>query len=149
MLAKTLNRVSPSSKIFLVDTFQGVVKAGKMDTQYKGGEHSDTTQETVQALMISLTIHNVQLFKGIYPDEVLINPENGLRLCHIDVDTYQSAKEVMNQVWPMINKGGAVVFDDYGFWGCDGVTRFCNEVQLKDAIFLYNLNGHAIFIKTG
>jgi len=33
--------------IYLCDTFKGVVKAGALDTAYKGGEHADTSKETV------------------------------------------------------------------------------------------------------
>jgi O-methyltransferase len=44
--------------------------------------------------------------------------------------------------------GGFVVFDDYGFKGCEGVTRFVNEQRLKpDRLVLHNLSGHAIAIK--
>jgi hypothetical protein len=41
-----------------------------------------------------------------------------------------------------------VVFDDYGMRGTEGVQRFVNEWRgREDLTFLYNLNGHAIFIK--
>ena len=46
--------------------------------------------------------------------------------------------------------GGLIVLDDYGFKGCEGVTRFVNEQRLKpDRLVLHNLNGHAVAIKTG
>jgi O-methyltransferase len=92
-------------------------------------------------------LKNVRVFEGIYPEEVFLPNEIKLRLCHIDVDTYQSAKDIFIHVWPKINKGGCVVFDDYGFWGCEGVTALCNELNLSDGVFIYNLNGHALFIK--
>jgi O-methyltransferase len=41
-----------------------------------------------------------------------------------------------------------MVFDDYGFQGCNGVTRIINEGRrIKDRITIHNLNGHAILIK--
>lgn len=42
-----------------------------------------------------------------------------------------------------------MVFDDYGFLGCEGVTRFCDEFRAcPGLVFLHNLNGHAVFVKT-
>ena len=43
--------------------------------------------------------------------------------------------------------GGATVFDDYGFHGCEGVTRMVNAIRERDAAVIYNLNGHAIVLK--
>lgn len=34
--------------IYLADTFEGVVKVSRKDTFYKGGEHNDTSEETVK-----------------------------------------------------------------------------------------------------
>jgi hypothetical protein len=41
-----------------------------------------------------------------------------------------------------------MVFDDYGFRQCDGITRIVEEARaMKDCIAVYNLNGHAILVK--
>lgn len=148
ILGKALNLVSPNAQTYLVDTFEGVVKAGEKDTEYKGGEHADTSIETVKSLIEALKIDNVNVLTGIFPNTVNIDSNTKLRLCHIDVDTYDSAKDIFNYVWSMIEVGGCVVFDDYGFWGCEGVTKLCNELSPENASFIYNINGHAIFIKT-
>jgi O-methyltransferase len=45
---------------------------------------------------------------------------------------------------------GIVVFDDYGFFGCEGVTAFVDR-ELRGQprqIVLHNLNGHAVVVKT-
>jgi hypothetical protein len=41
--------------------------------------------------------------------------------------------------------GAAAIFDDYGFEGCEGVTRFVES--LKVGTLIHNLNGHAVIIK--
>ena len=71
-----------------------------------------------------------------------------IKLCHIDVDTYLSAKEIFDYAWPKIPVGGIVVFDDYGFWTCEGVTKYFNALDLKDGRKIHNLNGHGIIVKT-
>ena len=61
---------------------------------------------------------------------------------------YQSAQDVLSWVWPRLSIGGIVVFDDYGFRGCDGIARLVNEERQKnDRVFIHNLNGHAVLIK--
>lgn len=150
LIASALRNISTNSKVFLVDTFEGVVKAGEYDTTYKGGEHADTSVSIVGRLIEKLDLNNTKIVKGIFPDEVNLNAElSKIRLCHIDVDTYQSAKDVFEAIWPQIEIGGFVVFDDYGFWGCEGVTVLCNELQqqITNGSFIHNLNGHGIFIK--
>jgi len=69
-------------------------------------------------------------------------------LCHIDVDTYDSAKDIVEWVWPRLSVGGAVVFDDYGFVRCEGVTKLVNELSSdNDKLFIHNLNGHGLIFK--
>lgn len=149
ILAKSAQLYSPC-KLYLADTFKGVVKAGKKDTIYKGGEHSDTSLSIVKNLLKKLKISNAELLTGIFPSEISLPKfpkKSSIKLCHIDVDTYQSAKEIFMNIWPNITKGGAVIFDDYGFWGCEGITTLCNEISVVDGTFIHNLNGHGIFIK--
>jgi O-methyltransferase len=139
-----------NAKVYLADTFTGVVKASAEDTNYKGGEHADTNIDLVMDLINQLQLTNVEILKGIFPDEVNLNNVGTnlkIKLCHIDVDTYTSAKDIFDYVWPYMVKGGAVIFDDYGFWGCEGITKLCNDIKLHDSSFIHNINGHAIFIK--
>jgi len=148
ILCKALETVDQKAKVHLVDTFGGVVKSGEKDTRYKGGEHSDTSVELVNEFLGSINAKNYTVFKGIFPEEITI-PVNEMkyRLYHIDVDTYDSAKDSFEAIWPYMEIGGAVIFDDYGFWGCEGVTEFCNSLDLSDGVVLYNLNGHLLIIK--
>ncbi len=47
-----------------------------------------------------------------------------------------------------MSPGAVVVFDDYGFATCPGVTTFVNEQRDRsDGFFFHNLNGHAILVK--
>jgi len=141
-------RDQKGTRVFLADTFSGVVKTSEKDTLYRGGEHADTSEQIVLDLANQLSLNNIEILKGIYPDDHSLRLKGlKIRLCHIDVDAHDSAKHVLDDVWPIIVPGGMVVFDDYGFWGCEGVTRLCNSLQLSDATYIANLNGHQILIK--
>lgn len=149
LMAGTAVQYGLDCKVFLADTFQGVVKAGGKDTKYTGGEHADTSVPTVEQLIQQLGLKNCELLQGVFPEQG--GPRIGnrkFRLCHIDVDVYNSARDVNEWVWPRLVPGGVVVYDDYGFEPCIGVTRYVNEQYgLPDRLVLHNLNGHAVVIK--
>jgi O-methyltransferase len=135
--------------IYLADTFTGVVKAGENDPRYKGGEHSDTSLQTVESLLLELGLSaQTRLLQGIFPEDTSGSIPGKLAMVHCDVDVYESCKDVTEWCLPRLSVGGVLVFDDYGFSGCEGVTEYCNELRAHDSLrFVYNLNGHAIFIR--
>lgn len=151
LIAKRASIVGIYDPVYLCDTFEGVVNArGNSDTAYRGGEHSDTSPEVVEKLLRRLDIGGVRILKGVFPEQTasLIPRNEKFRLCHIDVDSYQSAKDVMNWVWPRLVPCGVVVFDDYGFCGCEGVKALINEQMHEPGrLVIHNLNGHAIVVK--
>jgi O-methyltransferase len=137
-------------KVYACDTFSGVVKAGDEDPDYVGGEHADTSRHSVEELFYqTLKLDNVEILTGIFPEDTGDQVDNlKFRLCHIDVDVYQSAKDVTEWIWERLVPGGMIVYDDYGWDTTPGIARYVNsQLQLKDRIVLHNLNGHAIVIK--
>jgi len=149
LMARKAQECGITDNVYLCDTFTGVVKAGEMDETYGGGEHDDTSPEVVEELARNMQLMNVEILQGIFPDETEHEVEDlTFRMCHIDVDVYQSAKEVSEWVWDRLVPGGIVVYDDYGFQACDGILKCVEEQRhLKDRIVLHNLNGHAVVIK--
>lgn len=149
ILATALQRTKPNETIYLCDTFSGVVKAGLQDAVYRGGEHANTSRELVADLLRKRNITNAQLLQGIFPDETGARVvARSIALCHVDVDVFESAKDIVEWTVPRLSAGGALVFDDYGFATCVGITRLVNDLKSTgDWTAIYNLNGHAILIK--
>jgi O-methyltransferase len=135
--------------VYLCDTWAGVVKTGAVDTYYHDGKHDDASPDVVERLAAQLGLRNVELLQGVFPEETGDRiADRTFRLCHCDVDVYQSASDVLEWVWPRLSRGGAVVFDDYGFPACPGVTKLVDEQRLReDRLVLHNLNGHGILVK--
>ena len=126
------------------------VSAGEKDTYYKGGEHSNTSVELVRGFLDEMGLAWVELLPGTFPEETGKAVEDlRFALAHIDVDVYQSARDAFQWVWPRLVDGGLVVFDDYGFYGCEGVTEFVNELMEKypDLPVLPNLSGQSVVVK--
>jgi O-methyltransferase len=149
LIARRCKLVGIDHPVHLCDTFKGVVKAGPRDTVYLGGEHSDTNQGAVLRLIRSLNLDQVNILQGIFPEDSghLIG-DRRFRFCHIDVDVYDSARDILDWLWPRVVPGGIVVYDDYGFHSCVGITQMVNEERAKnDRLVIHNLNGHGIVIK--
>jgi O-methyltransferase len=92
-----------------------------------------------------------EIIKGIFPDDCLARM-NDRQFCfvHIDVDVYQSARDIVAYVWPKMPVGALAVFDDYGFESCDGVAKLVDGYRSRpDMLVIHNLNGHAIIAKIG
>jgi O-methyltransferase len=93
----------------------------------------------------------VEIRQGIFPEETghLIAGQK-FRFCHIDVDVYESARDIVEWVWPRMLPGGIVVFDDYAFYVCGGITQLVNEYRASaDRLIIHNLNGHGLMVKKG
>jgi O-methyltransferase len=149
LIAEAARISGVSEPIYLCDTFSGVVNAGDMDTRYKGGEHSDTSADTVKQLAQSMNLTSVQVLQGIFPTATGDSVGDAFRFVHLDLDVYESTRQSLDFLWPRLVVGGIVVFDDYGTHGCEGVTRLVNETSIRgDCTFIHNANGHGILIKT-
>ncbi|TVQ22799.1 MAG: methyltransferase [Spirochaetaceae bacterium] len=143
-------RTVPARRVYLADTFAGVVKATERDTYYRGGEHANTSADIVRDLLASVGAPGVEILEGVFPDQTGA-AVSGRRfaLCHIDVDVYQSAKDCFEWAWPRMEAGGVVVFDDFGFYGCEGVTSFVAEIAGQGLTVVPSLSGQAIVTRAG
>jgi len=149
IVGRKLALLNSTVDFYLADTFTGVAKATDKDGSYFGGEHSDTSEEIVAVLLKDNYTH-YKILKGIFPEETahVISSTQKFGYCHIDVDVYQSAKDIVDWIWEKMIVGGIIVFDDYGFKTCSGITTYVNEQKTKtDRTIIHNLNGHAIMIK--
>lgn len=149
LLAARANRLGLDETIYLCDTWQGVAKTGDVDIYYRDGKHDDASPEIVAKLITGMGLSNVELLEGVFPEDTADRISDAtFRLCHCDVDVYESAKGVVEWVWPRLASGGVVVFDDYGFPACPGVTKLVDEQRMRDdRLVLHNLNGHGLIVK--
>jgi O-methyltransferase len=151
LIAKRAQLCGLDAPVYLCDTFAGVVKAGPNDSDYRGGEHADTTRDIVEALAAWMELPNIHILEGVFPEDTGVAVEDEtFRFCHIDVDVYQSAREVVEWIDERMVSGGIYVYDDYGNPGTAGITRWVDEERKRpDRIVIYNLNAHAVVVKTG
>ncbi len=147
LIAHKAKLCSIPDPVYLCDTFAGLVKAGPEDKgHYSGGEYS-VTRQYVEELAGRFHLDNVRILSGVFPEDTAKDVSvQQFRLCHIDVDVYGSARDVLDWVWPKMVVGGMVVYDDYGF--CAGVLKHVEDQRDKsDRLVIHNLNGHAVIVK--
>jgi O-methyltransferase len=151
VIAKSASLTGIRDPVYLCDTFHGVPKAGERDPVYRGGEHADTSRSIVEDLLSRVGVGNATIVPGVFPEESGGKvPSTRFRLAHVDVDTYQSAKDCVEHLWPKLSAGGVVVFDDYGFDGLRGVREYADELRGRpNRLFVHNLNGHGLLVKLG
>ncbi|ADB53873.1 TylF/MycF/NovP-related O-methyltransferase [Conexibacter woesei] len=149
LMASRAKRLGITDSVYLCDTWTGVVKTSAVDTYYRDGRHDDTSRPIVEQLVSRMALDNVRLLQGMFPEETADQVTDGtFRLCHIDVDVYQSAKDVLEWAWPKLSPGGVVVFDDYGCPATPGVTKLVDEQRMHDdRLVIHNLNGHGLVLK--
>jgi O-methyltransferase len=149
LMAARATQIGIDDPVYLCDTWEGVVKTGAVDTYYHDGKHSDASRTIVEGLVRRLDLDDVVCLEGVFPDDTGVQIDDRIfRLCHIDVDVYRSASDVFDWVWPRLSTQGVVVFDDYGFPACPGVTQFVDEQRMReDRLVLHNLNGHGLVVK--
>lgn len=150
LLCERASQLGGKKQVWLCDTFTGVVKTGDKDSTYKGGEHADADAIGVATFLNRRDLWNYVIAEGVFPDETGgILEETQFCFAHIDVDAYQSAKDSFEFIAPRMPPGGIVVFDDYRWPACDGITALVEELKRDQGwVFVHTVPWHAVFVKT-
>lgn len=95
-------------KLYLYDTFTGIpVSDPAMGDSHRVGDFGDTSFEVVRA-----AIPDAVICKGTFPGTLV--PMGPISFVHCDCDQYQSVKDTIRTLVPLMLDGGIIVFDDYG-----------------------------------
>jgi O-methyltransferase len=135
---------APKRKVRAFDTFEGLPYKSEYD--WHGiGTMASSYDECVQLFK---DINNVTLYKGVMP-KTFIGLENSIiSVAHIDVDQYQSVKEVLEWVYPRVHLGGYIIIDDYNCGACKG-AKIATDNFFKDKPekMLYGPDPQVWFVK--
>jgi hypothetical protein len=119
--------------IYLYDTFTGIPWKDEIDA-HPIGDFGDTSADAVRAAIPYATV-----LEGTFPYTLV---EMGpIAFVHLDVDQYRSYMDCLRVLVPMMVKGGAMVFDDYGH--LHGATVAVDEFFGKDRV-LINTHIHSV-----
>lgn len=134
--------------IYACDTFSGVAKTSDKDTFFSGSEYSDAEVNDLKKIE-NLAKKKINIIPGIFPQSMQnVNLSKKFSFAHIDVDTYQSAKQSFEYITNNSIVGAVIILDDYGGWFTDGITLFGNELMKNNNYFsVPNHLGQLIVLK--
>lgn len=126
MLAEFLRRnAAPGVRLHLFDTFAGMPETDRGVDVHIQGDFSDTSLAAVRRAVGN--DERVEFHPGWIPESFWEMPEAPIALAHVDVDIYRSVRDCCEFIYPRLQLGGAMVFDDYGFPTCPGARKAVDE----------------------
>jgi O-methyltransferase len=126
MLAELLRRQgAPGVRLHLFDTFAGMPETCRDVDFHRQGDFSDTSLAAVQRAVGNEDL--VMFYPGWIPESFQGLAERPIALAHVDVDIYRSVLDCCEGIYPRLQPGGAMVFDDYGFPTCAGARKAVDE----------------------
>tara|TARA_B100001027_G_scaffold192178_1_gene146865 strand:- start:1642 stop:2391 length:750 start_codon:yes stop_codon:yes gene_type:complete len=141
-----MSKKNRKGKTYLFDSFSGFKKD---DGIHKKEVFFFNDINFVKRNIRKLKLFNTYVFKAYFPKNITINIKK-IKLCHIDVNTFNDTKKVFNFIQKRLISGGIIIFDDFGIWGVNGIKKFVYSVEKKynkKYYFIKNYMGQCILIK--
>jgi O-methyltransferase len=153
IMAYTLQQEGDASRrIFLYDTFEGMVSPGAMDGELEKKEWEEKKNanggsnwcyspfEEVMANMRSTKYPSdrIEMVKGRVENSIPGHMPSQLALLRLDTDWYESTKHELVHLFPILSQKGVLIIDDYGAW--QGARKATDEFFHGQAVFLQRID---------
>jgi len=133
---RTLLETNFSKKIIGFDMFGEFPETDyELDKNYRenfintAGSKSISEDQLLEILNYKKCNDNIELIAGniltTVPNYIEENPNLKISLLHIDVDIYEPTVVLLENLYPLLSKGGVLILDDYGFF--PGETKAVDE----------------------
>jgi hypothetical protein len=132
IVAHTLLELGQTDRdLFLFDTFETMPPPGERDVDVWGTPAADSfeaalaspvyaylPENEVRRLMVATGYPEERLHfvKGMVEDTIPHSAPDGIALCRLDTDWYESTAHEMAHLYPRIAAGGVLLIDDYGLY---------------------------------
>jgi len=150
-------------KLWLFDSFEGLSEPTKEDFHgiVKGDEAVKKNylevgeEETCEALrQFGLDkSENIKVVKGWFEESLpKVKKDIGsIGILRLDADLYEPTKYCLDELFPMVSKGGIVIIDDYKNWvgSRKALYNYFVENNISPYIQIYPYGGVAFFVKEG
>jgi hypothetical protein len=144
-------------ELYQFDTFEGKTEPTAHDRAFDGAsagtllKHSDKSEEIwcyadladVRANLASTGYpeQRVHFVKGPVEQPIPLDPPlPPIALLRLDTDWYESTKHELLHLFPLLERGGILIVDDYGHW--QGARRAVDEylAQQPQSYFLHRID---------
>lgn len=127
-------RTMPYRTVYLFDTFTGMPEPDPSIDAHQKGDFGDTSLESVRNYLRDCP--NVAIRPGHFPETTEGLQGKRFAFAHIDCDLYASTRDAITFVWPRLNVGGVLAFDDYKSPQCRGATKAIDEFAEREGVTL-------------
>lgn len=150
-VAETLNYLRKTDRsLYLYDTFEGMSEPTEFDKTYYGKSASEllsaegnktknsvwaySTLDTVKKGMESTHYPNekIKYIKGKVEDTIPSTIPQNIAILRLDTDWYESTRHELIHLFPLLQKGGVLILDDYGHW--QGARKAVDEYIYENDI---------------
>lgn len=156
LIAKCLmKRGQHDRKIYLYDTYEGMSKPEEIDVTVDSNEDaqvkfdetalsedsSDWCYASIEEVEKNMTgtgfkRDNLHFIKGKVEDTIPGTIPEKIALLRLDTDWYQSTKHELEYLYPLLEKKGVLIIDDFGHWeGCKKAVIEYFDAQ-EDSVLL-------------
>ncbi len=138
---------APDRTLHLFDSFAGLPEADPAkDNYHRAGDLADASEAEVRELFEGAA--GVVIHAGRFEETVASVQDRRFCFVHIDADLYSSVLFATSFIFPRLNPGGAIVYDDYGFRTCAGAKAAVDEYfAALAATPVYLTTGQCVVIK--
>jgi len=126
-----------SKTLHLLDTFTGIPETSEKDNFWEVGafgKRSGISFERIQEEFGAMNF--VKIHKGKFDDTLKKIENEKFSFVHVDCDTYKSIMQVSEFIYPRMNKGGIIVYDDYGDFVSKGAKKAVDEFYQDNLVYL-------------
>lgn len=157
MMAKTLLSLGVKDRmIYMYDTYEGMAKPTPEDMSVmKGaepvmeiwereqkGDHNEWCYGPLDGVKKAMEstgypMDKVVFVKGMVEQTLPNDKHEKIALLRLDTDWYSSTKHELEHLFPLLQQGGVLILDDYGYWA--GARQAADEYfkKIGESIFLH------------
>jgi O-methyltransferase len=151
MIAAIAELTEKNKTVHLFDSFEGLPPAQEIDGKealnwqadsMSLGYHNNCSAEEsfVISALRKANHENYQLYKGWFQDTLPTYKGNKIAILRLDGDWYDSVKECLLKLFPLVTESGVVIIDDYYTWdGCaKAVHDYLSEIKSPSRVYQWN-----------
>jgi O-methyltransferase len=143
LICKATQRGDVPRMHFIFDSFHGLSAPSLHDSSYwRTGDLHCSLEEFKRPSA------RVSIYPGWIPDRFNEVAHRHFSFVHVDVDLYQPTADSVAFFYPLMNPGGIMVFDDYGFTTCPGARKAIDDFMADKPEKVIQLScGSAFLVK--
>ena len=137
-------------RYYMLDSFQGldVISSSEKEVHNHNVAFSKIGSWYDDVVNNHSSKKNLKIIKGYIPGTLSEVDTDKISFLSIDLNCVQPEVDCLNTLWDKVVKGGVIVFDDYGFPGCEEQRQAHNKfASSKDCIIMSSPTGQGILIK--